>query len=361
MKSDEKRLREIVRRALKEDFGDYGTGGSNYGGVTPWTGGYGGSSKGSHGTGAYNSGMSLGSMFIAPFVNAVKVVGAELGQVGVELTSLVRTTLEATLSVLVPKFQADYGKIEKSRQKYIAKIREKYKPAYEAVQKAWENPDFQLFSFMHDPVSWLSYRAITAKPDQVMTLMETIAEGNNVLALYLRDIRNRLGGPAMTPVAPGQAVQALQGAHAARTEAAPAQPKKKTRGELIADALTSPEFKKMVAQSPLVAQMKKDAASISQSTNAAMTQAMQPVLNAHTAEDLAHASGGAWQVPPDYEKLEPDAKSEADEALVGGTKNAMKAFYKAQIEKQVEEAEGLGVDANSAYVRSLQSTLASLK
>ena len=130
---------------------------------------------------------------------------------------------------------------------------------------------------------------------------------------------------------------------------------------MIADALTSPEFKKMVAQSPLVAQMKKDAASISQSTNSAMTQAMQPVLNAHTAEDLAHAAGGAWQVPAEYEKLEPDAKADADETLVAQTKAAMKAFYKSQIEAQIKEAEGLGVDANSAYVRSLQSTLASLK
>lgn len=353
MKPDEKALREVVKRALKEEFGDYGYGGTNYGGATPWVGGYGGTGKHTKGSGAYGTGMSLGSMFIAPFVNAIKVVGAELGQVGVNLTALVRTTLEAALGTLVPKFQADYKAIEKSRAGMIAKIREKYKPAYEAVQKAWENPDFQLFSFMHDPVTWLSYRAITAKPDQAMSLVEAIVEGNQMLGLYLRDIRNRLGGPTgglQLPRPPAN-----------QSEATAPQPKKKTRGEMIADALTSPQFKKLLAQSPVVVQMKKDAAAIERSTNGAMVKAMQPVLNADTAEDLARASGGAWQVPQDYEKLEPEAKAEADEALVGKTKEAMKAFYKSQVEQQIKEAGDLGIDPGSAYVRSLQSTLNSLK
>ncbi len=343
----------MVRRTLEEDYGDYGMGGSNYGGVTPWSGGYGGSPKGSKSSG-YGFGIDLGDIFIAPFVNAIKVVGAELGKIGVNIVSLLRTTLESVLSILVPKFQADYKKIEDSRKKYIDKIKMKYKPAYDAVQEAWDNPDFQLFSFMHSPVSWLSYRAITAKPDQVMTLMDTIAEGNNMLALYLRDIRNRLGGPTGP----------TGGSHSpvpVRAEAASPQPKKKTRGELIADALMTPEFKKMVEQSPLVMQMKKDAAAISQSTNQAMTQAMQPVLGAHTAEDLTHASGGAWKVPSEYDELEPDAKAEADEQLVTQTKESMKAFYRYQVEQQIKEAEGMGIDKASAYVRSLQSTLASLK
>ncbi len=356
MKSDEKLLREMVRRSLKEFYGDYGMGGDAYGGVSPWSGGYGGSSKGSKSSsGTY--GNSLGSIFIAPFVNAIKVIGAEVGQVGVRLVSLVRTTLETALGILVPKFQADYAAIEKTQAKYIAKIREKYKEEYAAVEKAWENPDYQLFSFMHDPTSWLTYRAITAKPKEVLSLMETISEGNQTLALYLRDIRNRLFGSAT----PGAGIENGVRAMPVRSEAVAPQPKKKTAAEMLADALTSPDFKKMVAQSSIVAAMKQDAANIDNSTNAALTKAMAPVLNADTAEDLVHASGGAWQVPKDYADLEPGEKADADEALVNQTKAAMKAFYTSRIEQQIKQAASMGIDPNSTYVRSLQSTLTSLK
>lgn len=358
MKSDEKLLREVVRHSLKEYMGDYGGGGDAYGGATPWTGGYGGSSKGSKSSsGTY--GASLGSIFIAPFVNAIKVVGAELGQVGVRLATLVRTALEAALSILVPKFQADYAAIEKTQAKYIGKIKEKYKAEYDAINKAWENPDFQLFSFMHNPGTWLTYKAITSKPEAVLSVMETISEGNQMLALYLRDIRNRLyGAPA-----PGAGVENGPRAMPVRaTEAvAPQKPKKKTREQMLADALTSPEFKKMLAQSPIVKQMQQDAANIDNSTNAALTKAMAPVLNADTAEDLAQASGGAWHVPPEYAKLPPEEKVDADETLVNQTKAAMKAFYASRIEAQLKQATELGVAEDSPYIRSLQSTLQSLK
>jgi hypothetical protein len=328
----------------------------SYGGIGPGWGGYGGSSKHSKGS-AGTYGASLGSIFIAPFVNAIKVIGAEVGQVSVRLASLVRTTLEAALSILVPKFQADYDKIEKTQTKYIDKIKEKYKAEYEAVAKAWENPDFQLFSFMHDPTSWLTLRAITAKPEAVLSLMETIAEGNQMLGLYLRDIRNRLyGAPA-----PGAGVENGPRSMPVRAEAVAPQPKQKTREELLAAALMSPEFKKTVAQSPKVAQMRQDADAISRSTNGALTKAMAPVLNADTAEDLAHASGGAWQVPKEYAGLEPAEKAEADDTLVAQAKAAMKAFYMSRVEEQVKQATDMGIDPQSAYVRSLQSTLQSLK
>lgn len=351
MKSDEKLLREAVRNTLKEEFGDYGIGGTNYGGATPWTGGYGGSSK--H-TKSGVMGMDLGSIFIDPFVNAIKVIGAEIGKIGVSLITLVRTTLESALGILVPSFQVDYKKIEATQAKYIKKITEKYKDAYAAVNEAYDNPDIQLFSFMHNPTTWLTYKTITAKPEAILTVYDTIAEGNQVLSLYLRDIRNRMYGAQ----APGAPVPQQAGP---RSEAAVAAPKKKTPGEFIADALMSPEFAKMVAQSPLVIEMKKDAALIDKNTNMALKQAMQPVLNANTVEDLAHASGGAWQVPQDYEALEPDEKADADEALLEQAKASMKAFYAAQIENQIKHAMGMGVSDQSPYVTSLKSMLQSLK
>jgi hypothetical protein len=193
MRSLEKRLlREMIRRTLNEEWADYG-------GVTPWSMGMGGSSKGSKssiGMGTY--GNSLYSIFIDPFVQAAKVVGAELGQTGVRVVALMSKAIETVLDALIPGFQADYDKVDKIQKKYLEKIKEKYKPAYEAVADNWNHPDIQLFAFMHDPTTWLTYKAITSKPEAALSVYESIAEGSQTLTLYLRDIRNRLFG-ASTP------------------------------------------------------------------------------------------------------------------------------------------------------------------
>jgi len=358
VKSD-KLLREMVRKTLTEEFGDYG-GGSNYGGATPWTGGYGGSGKNSKsGMGSY--GMDLGSIFIQPFVDAIKVIGAELGQVGVRIVTLIRTTLETALGILVPKFQVDYKKIQATQTKYIAKITMKYKNAYDAIDQVYENPDYQLFSFMHNPATWLTYKMITVKPEAALTVYDAIAEGNQAMLLYLRDIRNRMYGTQ----AVGGGLPASGGSGAppntTRTEAAAPKAKKKTPGELLADALTSPEFAKLVAASPIVEQMKQDAAKIDNNTNNALKQAMAPILNADTAEDLAHVSAGGWQVPQDYAKLTLEEKIDADDQLVGQTKASMKAFYSAQLEEQLKQAASMGISDQSPYVQSLKNMIQSLK
>ncbi len=189
--TQERILREYIRRSLREEWGDYG-------GVTPWSMGQGGSSKHTKSSSSYGTyGNSLYSIFIDPFVQAAKVIGAELGQTGVRVVALMSTAIENVLDTLLPGFQADYDKIDKIQKKYLEKIKEKYKPAYEAVAENWNHPDIQLFAFMHDPTTWLTYKAITSKPEAALSVYEAIAEGSNTLTLYLRDIRNRLFGASV--------------------------------------------------------------------------------------------------------------------------------------------------------------------
>ena len=186
--ADEKLLREAVRQMLNEEFYDYG--------VSPWVGPYGiGKGASKHGkTSLGTYGGSLYGIFIQPFVDAATVVGAELGQTGVRLVSLLRTVIESALEALLPKFKANYDNIQKSQTKYIDKIKEKYANSYKAVDDAWEHEDIQFFSFMHSPTAWVTYKAITAKPQAILSVYEALAEGNAVMLNYLRDIRNRMYG-----------------------------------------------------------------------------------------------------------------------------------------------------------------------
>jgi hypothetical protein len=185
-------LREYIRRTLKEDWSDYG-------GVTPWSAGYGGSSSGTKASSGYGTGgNSLYSIFIDPFVQATKVIGAELGQTAVRVAALMTKGIELALESLIPGFKANYDKIDKVQKKNLERIKEAYKPAYDAVAENWDHPDIKLFAFMHSPTTWLTYQAITSKPEAALSVYEAIAEGSNTLTLYLRDIRNRLFG-AQTP------------------------------------------------------------------------------------------------------------------------------------------------------------------
>lgn len=491
MKSaDEKLLREAVRQALSEEFYDYG--------VSPWMGPYGigkGSSKNVK-TSMGTYGGSLYGIFIQPFLDAAKVVGSELGQTGVRLVSLLRTVIESALEALLPKFKANYDKIQAAEQKYVDKIKEKYKDAYKAVDEAWEHEDIQFFAFMHDPTTWLSYKAITAKPQAALSVYEMLADGNAVLLNYLRDIRNRLYGAqapgAGVPMAQPQAARPVategrlhEADKVAKTvdfqgleikidrpvgfvqkgkndegeewereylfdygfikgteggdgedldvfvgpdsdaksvylvtqkrkdgsfdeykafigfaseeealeayedhipleffedvaempvgalkgllgidpdvkldEAAPAKPK--TPAEQVAAALTDPKFVKLVAQLPLVNQMKQDAATINKQTTASLQQAMAPVLNADTAEDLARASGGSWQVPQEYAQLKPEEKAETDDVLVKQAKASMAAYYTSRINELVKQLTEMGVSETSPYVAGLKQQLANL-
>ena len=488
MKSDdEKLLREAVRQALSEEFYDYG--------VSPWMGPYGigkGSSK-SVKTSMGTYGGSLYGIFIQPFLDAAKVVGSELGQTGVRLVGLLRTAIESSLEALLPKFKANYDRIQASEKKYLDKIKEKYKDAYKAVDEAWEHEDIQFFAFMHDPTTWLSYKAITAKPQAALSVYEMLAEGNSIMFNYLRDIRNRLYG-AQTPGAGVPMAQPRpvatesrlnEGDKVAKTvefqglsikidrpvgfvqkgknkdgeewereylfdygfikgteggdgedldvfvgpdsdasevyivsqkksdgsfdeykafvgfasedealeayedhipmeffddvytvpvgalkgllgvepdvkidEAAPVKPK--SPAEQVAAALTDPKFVQMVAQLPLVKQMKQDAFAVDKQTGAALQQAMSPVLNADTAEDLARAAGGAWQVPQEYASLKPEEKAEMDDVLVSQAKASMSAYFTSRIEELVKQLTEVGVSENSPYVLSLKQQLANL-
>lgn len=209
MKSIEKRLlREYIRRTLSEEWSDYG-------GLTPWSGGWGGSPTSSRSSGGYGTGgNSLISIFIDPFVQAAKVIGAELGQSGVRVVTLAAKALETVLDALIPGFQADYERINKTQKKYLEKIKQKYEPAYKAVAENWNHPDLQLFAFMHDPTTWLTYKAITSKPEAALTVFDAISEGSQTLTLYLRDIRNRLFGASV----PGASLHGGSGALPVRSE-----------------------------------------------------------------------------------------------------------------------------------------------
>lgn len=371
MKSaDEKLLREAVRQVLKEEFYDYG--------VSPWVGPYGigkgasRHSKTSGGIGVY--GGSLYSIFIQPFVDAAKVVGSELGQTGVRLVSILRTVIETALEALLPKFKANYDAIQQTEKKLITKIRDKYEAAYKAVDEAWEHEDIQFFAFMHDPTTFVTYKAITAKPEAVLSVYEAIAEGNSILLNYLRDIRNRMYGAqspgagvpmggmpqATAPVAKTEAVVKPNVVKKAAPAAAKPAGKQKSPAEVVADALTDPKFVQMVNALPLVQQMKQDAAAIQGQSTSRLQQAMAPVLNADTSEDLVRASGGAWQVPQEYANLKPEEKAEADDVLVKQAKASMATYYSSRVEELIKQLTDMGVGENSPYVASLKQQLATL-
>lgn len=351
--TEERILRECIRRSLKEYYYDYG-------GVTPWTAGYGGSTKSSRASTASYGG-SLYDIFVAPFVNAAKVIFAEINKTGARLLGLLATTVDAALSTLVPGFKADYDKIQAKQAARLSKIREKYKGAYEAIDDYWDNPDVQLFAFMHDPSAWLAYKAITAKPEATLTIYEQLADGNKDLLLYLRDIRNRMYG-AQTPGANinpgGYGNMPVRGE--SKINEAPKK-KKKTPGEVVADMLTAPEFKAAVDRLPIVKQMKADARSLEAQSASQLKNAMQPVLDASSVPELVAASAGKWKPQKGYSELSGADKEAFDDTVSTQVKASMATYYSSRLQELIKQALQTGISENSQYVTSLRSMITSLE
>lgn len=327
----------------------------DYGGTLPW-----GSPSTSVSASTY--GLSLKSIFIDPFVNATKAVGGELGKIGVRAVAALRTALESALSVLVPRFKADYDAIQRSQEKQLTKLKEAYASEWKAIDEAWDHPDVQLFSFLRSPTTWLSYRAITSKPQAALSVFDALVEGNRTLALFLRDIRNRLFGTQT----PGQGVEMgaekpLPVRGEGRLREAVPKKRQKTAAEQVADVLTSPGFLKAVRALPKVKEMQARASAVERTSSQALERAMRPVLSAGSAQDLSAASGGSWQPPKEYSELPDPARAQFDSELVGQAKASMAAYFSSRLQDLISQLQAAGVSDRSPYVASLRSTLSSLE
>lgn len=335
-KKDEIIIRSLIRESIIKEYMD------DFGGVTPWTNS---ASKGTYGS-------SLKSIFIDPFVDAFKVGTAETKKLGVRLAGTISTIISSVLSVAIPSYEANYGKIIEHQKQSIDKISKKYQTAYENVNGSFKHPDIGFFSFMLDPLAWLSLKAISRSPEEVLDSFSMFAKTNNAMTLYLRDIRNGLRGFSSRD---------SLGAGGSDTQSESVlYEKKETQIEYLKRKLSDPEFQKMVRDSQLTADMKQDAEAILKNTLADFKSEYAKTSAVKNANDIVAITGDKT-VLQKLAALKPEEKQKAEQEVVKTFKEASKNFQITAIKNKIEYLEKLGLNSNNPYIASMRGLISSIK
>lgn len=339
---EEKLLREAIRtRLIREYQDDYGI---NYFTNSP--------SKGTYGA-------SLKSMFIDPFLDAFKVGTAELKKLGTRVATAIHTIIEAALSIAVPSYQADYEALMLQQQKRINDISKKYKGAYEAVAGSFKHPDIGLYTFMLDPLAWLSLKAIAKSPEETLDAFGVFGQTNKAIALFLKDIRNDLRGfgGADAKLASMSGGGGDSGSSiASESRLLEKESEKETKAQFLQRKLSDPKFLEMIKDSDLAKSMKEDATKILSVTLKELQDAYKESMAVNSIADIQKISKNP-NVSKAFNSIEPGKKSEAESVVVKAFKDAITQFQKQNITKQIENLENQGVSPKNEYLLSLRKLI----
>lgn len=344
-RKEEKFLRNLIKESLLREYTD------DYG-VSYWTNS---PSKGTYGS-------SLKSMFIDPFLDAFKVGTAELKKLGTRISTAIHTIIEAALSVAIPSYQADYEALMKQQQTRINDISKKYKGVYEAISGSFRHPDIGLYTFMLDPLAWLSLKAISRRPEETLDAFGVFGQTNKAIALFLKDIRNDLRGfggadarLANMSNSGGDFGDSTTSESLLREKENP----KETKAQFIQRRLSDPKFLEMIKDSDLAKEMKLDATKILSTTLEELQKAYKDSMAVNSIADIQKISKNP-NVSKAFNSIDPSKKKEAETTVVQAFKDATKQFQKQNIEKQIDYLENQGVSPKNEYLLSLRRLISSM-
>lgn len=108
---------------------------------------------------SYGNPNSLFDIFVKPVADVGKIAGAEAKKTYVRGKHVVRTTLEAIISTLVPILDADYAQINEKMQSKLSEIKASAPDAYQEVYRALHGKDALMTAFLYSPVTMINYAA----------------------------------------------------------------------------------------------------------------------------------------------------------------------------------------------------------
>lgn len=363
-KIEEKLLRQYISVLLKEDD----TGGMGY--APAMTGGM----------GAPNYGSSLKSVFIDPFLDAGKVIKASSSKVLLRMKTLAKVAIETILTSTIPFLQSNYELIFKNEKEALAKLHEKYKKNFEAVDKAFTN-DFMLVSFMISPEAFITANLISKAPELAIDIFETLAVGNEGLVKYFEDLKKRFQfigkeldddisnykiddmgalarknarGPYMTKAKRDLVRRAgLVGTNIAKEAF---EPERQDKTQLLLNALKDQNIVRQLSETPLAKAMKADAIQlVNRLENGILTEAKK-VMSANSIYEIQNLTQHHTEIPG-IKELEQNDKAALESAVLSQVKSAMKQFYVETLKKEIALVESKGVDSANLYIKALHDTL----
>jgi hypothetical protein len=361
LKTEEKLLREYVKRVLAEDddgFVSSTDGGSPYG--VSW-----------------GSGEDLYSTFVGPFVDVFKTAAGKSKEIGQRAKTLLFIAYKTVMTTLIPVYGYNYSDVFDKEKEKIDKIRGEYKEVYDRTESALKSGDAGMLAFLASPALCTAALAAAKGPGVAKDVLSGMTGGlsddlfNKIKEKAIEAGRWSLGEDDEDKKkrkrekrkdyqrkSPKDSSAALDSIGESRLLE-----KKLDKSPLTPEKiLKSKNFINKSLHNPKVTEMQKVATETYRSSlDQVYTQAENLLKNAKTIDDLEKF---AKKKIPDAEKirnLQGDEKVKAEKMLIDGIRKSMKDFYVKNLSDQVNRVIKAGIPEEAQYIKDYRATIQKIK
>ena len=357
--SEERLLREYVKRTLTEEMGDYG-------GPGDMSGGYGY---------AWGSNEDLYNTFVGPFVDVFKTTLGKTKELAVKTKTLLNVSLNTILTTLIPIYGFNYAKVFDDEKEEIDKIRSEYKDVYDKTDEALGSSDAAMLAFMASPALTIGAWAGKMAPGAVKEILSATTGGMSddiydgikdaAIAAGRWSIGERRDGRptsskskgSKSPKDASSVFDSLGESQINEREESPN--KKAITPEKI---LKSKKFLSQALEAPKLKEMQQVAIKTYRETLSQIYKQAEDLLKkAKTVEDLEKLSKKPINDIDKVKKLQGEERAKAEKMLIDGVRKSMKEFYIKNLTDQVDGVVRAGIPENSQYVKDFREVIQKIK
>ena len=114
--------------------------------------------------------------FLAPFVDAGKAVGGEIGKISAAANAALETIVKGTAGLVIPFYEPKYSEIRAKRDRTIEKIERDLGDVWKKIEPAFYEGTSKLF-FLYNPVGFIAGDLIRRNPTAALSLAVTLSAG----------------------------------------------------------------------------------------------------------------------------------------------------------------------------------------
>lgn len=327
-------VRECVKAMLAEDEAGSIAGDMMFGAGVPDLG------YGNH----FGSGEDLYKIFVKPFTDVVGVAAGKGKEASQKLQTLLHVAFETVATTVVPVLSSDYGEIFSKEKQRIDKIRTEYADVYQATWDAFNDHDVLVASFMYNPTAFLTSKFVEHAPGVAFKLMSVLSGGtiDQELGSIKSSVSKKKAGKHEGVIREDGEQQDDQ-------------------RSAVAQALTNKDLLAKLSQSQKVQEMEREGQEMVRDTLTTVFKHASGVMKARSIADLQKV---AKKPIPGLDKLKEvpeQERQQAEQQLLKGVKDSMRAFYVKSLEAQVKDAVDAGTPQNHPFVRDYMSVIAKVK
>jgi len=327
-------LREYIKLLLKEDDGGFG----DMGGLGSFA-----ASDSPFGV-SLTSPDAIKNTFITPFVDVFSTTSGKVGELSVKAQSLGKVAFESLMTSLVPSLSDDFNKIFAKEQNQIEKLKQQYKPVYDATWGALLDDDVTFLAMLYSPKLFFATDFLQKAPAAVMATASILSGGrlDGVLskiknAFHITDKKSKGDDSHYNNYENSRHIGDL-------LHEDDAKPKKN-----VVDVLSSEKLVNAFLDSPETQRAQQSAQKIVQG---ALTQAYNTakgIADAKSVEDLSRITGKKIDLSK-LKSLPQEDTQQAEQQLLKAVKASSKQFIVKNLLGQVQAARKANVPENSQYI-----------